>query len=128
MPQKQPLDILTASEQEVAKDFVERVLQRFNGQLISAVLFGSRARGQAVSGVDMDVAVVLNRVDTGSRREIRHMAVEVWLEYGIYLSTRVWSLSHWHELEKNRTLLYENIRRDGVNLLELLSARLRATH
>lgn len=109
---------LTAREQRVAMEFVERVRQRFDGQLVAAVLFGSRARGEAEPDADMDLLVVMSHADPGVRREIRYLAVEVWLEYGIYLSTRVWSTAHWHRLEDLRTLLYQNIHRDGISLLE----------
>jgi hypothetical protein len=67
----------------------------------------------------MDVVVVLSTVDAEKRKEIRHLAVEVWLEHGIYPSTRVWSLDHWRRLEELRTQLYQNIQLDGLDLLAL---------
>jgi predicted nucleotidyltransferase len=109
---------LTDNERQAAMEFVERMRRRFDGQLVSAVLFGSRARGEARLDSDMDVVVVMAHTDLEMRREVRDLAVEVWLKYGIYLSTRVWSEAHWHDLEKLRTLLYQNIQRDGINLLE----------
>jgi predicted nucleotidyltransferase len=113
---------LTDQERQVAMEFVEKVRQRFDGQLVSAVLFGSRARGEAEPGSDMDVAVVMSSADSEIRKEIRYLAVEVWLRHGIYLSTRVWSQAHWRKLEELRTSLYQNICKDGINLLELLPA------
>jgi predicted nucleotidyltransferase len=113
------LDHLTDREQQVAMEFVDRVRGRFDRQLIAAVLFGSRARGEAESDSDMDVLVVMSNADPEIRKEIRHLAVEVWLEHDIYLSTRVWSQAHWHRLEDLQTLLFQNIRRDGISLLEL---------
>jgi hypothetical protein len=41
---------------------------------------------------------------------------EVWLKYGIYLSTRVWSQEHWQKLARLRTHLYRNIQQDGIAL------------
>jgi predicted nucleotidyltransferase len=121
--QESRLDHLTDKEKQVALRFVERVRQRFDGQLIAAVLFGSRARGEAEPDSDMDVLVVMSRADPEIRKEIRHLAVEVWLEHDIYLSTRVWSQAHWRKLEELQTLLFQNIHRDGINLLELSSTR-----
>lgn len=109
---------LTDEERQVAMEFVKRVRQQFDGQLVSIVLFGSRARGEAKPDSDMDVLVVMSSADPGIRRQIRYLAVEVWLEYGVYLSTRVCSQTHWHKLKELQTLLYQNIRRDGINLLE----------
>lgn len=113
---------LTDEERQVAMEFVDRVRQQFDGQLVSIVLFGSRARGEAKSDSDMDVLVVMSSAGPGIRKRIRYLAVEVWLEYGVYLSTRVWSQTHWHKLEELQTLLYQNISRDGINLLELSPA------
>ncbi|MCK4315798.1 MAG: nucleotidyltransferase domain-containing protein [Anaerolineae bacterium] len=112
-------DHLTDKERQIVMEFVERVRQRFDGQLISVVLFGSRARGEAELDSDMDVLVVMSNAAPEIRKEIRHLAVEVWLEHDIYLSTRVWSRDHWRKLEELQTLLYRNIHRDGINLLGL---------
>ena len=120
--QENSLDHLTDRERQVAIEFLKRVRQRFDGQLVSAVLFGSRARGEAEPDSDMDVLVVMSSADPEVRKEIRYLAVEVWLEHGIYLSTRVWSQAHWRKLEELQTLLYQNIRRDGINLFELSPA------
>jgi len=113
------LNLLTDQERRSVTEFVERVRQQFDGQLVSAILFGSRARGEAQPDSDMDILVVMSSADPQVRRAIRDLAVEVWLEHGLYLSTRVWSQAHWRELEALQTLLYRNIRRDGINLLEL---------
>jgi len=120
--QENRLDHLTDKERQVAMEFVERVRQRFDGQLLSAVLFGSRARGEAEPDSDMDVMVVMSSADPEIRKEIRHLAVELWLEHDIYLSTRVWSQAHWRKLGELQTLLYRNICRDGINLLDLSPA------
>jgi predicted nucleotidyltransferase len=121
--QQDHLNCLTAKERRAATEFVEKVRQRFDGQLIAAVLFGSRARGEAEPDSDMDVLVVMSSAGPEIRKEIRHLAVEVWLEHDIYLSTRVWSQVHWRRLEELKTLFYQNIHRDGINLLELSPAR-----
>ena len=113
------LDHLTDRERQVAMEFVDRVRGRFDRKVIAAVLFGSRARGEAESNSDMEVLVVMSNADPEIRKEIRHLAVEVWLEHNIYLSTHVWSQAQWHRLEELQTLLFQNIHRDGISLLEL---------
>jgi hypothetical protein len=46
------------------------------------------------------------------------MAVDLWLEHGIYPSTRVRSLDHWRRLGDLGTQIYRNIQLDGIDLLE----------
>ena len=82
----------------------------------SIVLSGSRARGEATSDSDMDLMVLVPHATPATRRAVRYMAVEVWLKYGIYLSTRVWSREHWQKLARLRTSLYRNIQQDGIAL------------
>jgi predicted nucleotidyltransferase len=115
------LNHLADKEQQIGLAFVNKVQQQFDGQLISAILFGSRARGEAEPDSDMDVLVVMSNADPEIRKAIHHLAVEVWLEYGIYLSILVWSQDHWHKVAQLQTLLYQNICKDGIDLLELSS-------
>ena len=117
MNEQAPLAHLTDRERQALAAFVDRIQQRFDGLILSAMLFGSRARGEASTDSDVDVLVVINKEDYQVRKQIRYLAAEVWLEYGLFLSTRVWSRSHWHKLQEMQTLLYRNIQRDGIDLL-----------
>ena len=112
-----PLAHLTDRERQALAPFVDRIRQRFDGLILSAVLFGSRARGEASIDSDVDVLVVIDNEDYRVRKEIRYLAAEVWLEYGLFLSTRVWSRADWRKLQEMQTLLYRNIQRDGIDLL-----------
>ena len=110
------LNCLTSNEKQAVNEFVDQLDRQFAGQVQFITLFGSRARGEARPDSDMDLLVVMSDVDSKTRRAVRYLAVEVWLKYGIYLSTRVWSHAHWHELEEHQTLFYRNICRDGITL------------
>lgn len=112
------LDHLTERERETLLEFLEQLRDHLDGTVQEVVLFGSRARGEAQPESDMDVLVVLSEADLATSKLVRHLAVEVWLRHGIYVSTRVWSQAHWRMLEELQTLLYQNIRRDGIDLLE----------
>ncbi len=113
------LDQLAHKERQAATEFVNKVQERFGEHVLSVVLFGSRARGEAEADSDMDVLVVMSDAGPEIRREVRYYAVDVWLKYDIYLSTRVWSRDHWQKLKELQTLLYRNICRDGINLWDL---------
>lgn len=100
----------------MAEAFVKRLVAEFGEQLQTVILFGSIARGDADDESDMDILVVLPEIDIEMKRQVRFLATDVWLEYGIFLSTRVLSLAQWRELEKRGTALYRSIRDEGITL------------
>lgn len=112
-------DHLTTKERQAAFAFVNKVDQQFGKQLCAVILFGSRARGEAEPDSDMDLLVVVSEVDPGIQKAIHYLAADVWLEFGIFLSTLVWSEAHWRKVENLHTLFYQNILKDGLSLLEL---------
>jgi predicted nucleotidyltransferase len=120
--QERSLKRLTNQDRQVALAFLNKVQQCFPGQLISVTMFGSRARGEAVSDSDMDLLVVLANVNPEIRKTVHHLAAEVWLEYGIFLSTLVWSQDHWRKVQEIRTSLYQDICRDGIDLSPLAAS------
>lgn len=112
------LDHLSPTEQQAILEFVQLLKEQFNGRVRSALLFGSKARGEGYPGSDLDVLVVVDSDDWRVHKRIRYLAADICLEYGLNLSPRVWSTSHHQEVEELQALLYQNIRRDGFNLLE----------
>lgn len=83
------LDHLAETEREAANEFAKRLREQLDETVDAIVMFGSRARGEAAPDSDMDMLVLLPHASSGARRAVRYLAVEVWLKYGIYLSTRV---------------------------------------
>jgi predicted nucleotidyltransferase len=115
------LDRLTDQELGAATCFVTALRRRFDGEIQAVTFFGSRARREAKPQSDIDVLVVLTAANAARVKEVRYLAADVWLKHGIYLSTRVRSQAHWRRLEELQTLLCENMRRDGIDLLEAIS-------
>jgi uncharacterized protein len=113
------LERLTLSEAErtALQAFVRKVQQRYPTQLVAIFLFGSRARRDAHSDSDMDLLVVVTETNMAIQQSIRHLAVEVWLEFGIYLSTRVWSEAHQRQHAALQTMFYRNLQRDAISVL-----------
>jgi len=103
-------------EQNAIAGFMYRLRQQCGDRLLAVILFGSRARGQARVDSDMDLAVIIDSEDPVLSRAVRDLAVEIWLECGIYLSTRVWSQAHWRRLALLQTGLYRNLQQEGVEL------------
>jgi predicted nucleotidyltransferase len=82
-----------------------------------AILFGSRARGDAKKDSDWDVLILLkkNNVSIKDEQAFRHKLYDLELKIGMPISTFVYSLNDW----KNKLLytpLHQNVDREGIIL------------
>ncbi|MBI1881801.1 MAG: nucleotidyltransferase domain-containing protein [Chloroflexi bacterium] len=115
---KSNLAHLHPTEQQALAEFVELLQKGFNGLVHLILLFGSKARGDYDLSSDLDVLVVVDSDDWRLHKQIRYLAADVSLKYELDLSPRIWSVLHLREMKEIKASLYQNIRRDGVSLLE----------
>ena len=84
--------------------------------LLSVVLFGSRARGDAEPDSDMDVLVIVNDLTEEMEDYISECAWEAGFERGIVLVPVVFSRDDWENGPERYSLLAEAIKAEGVYL------------
>ncbi|MEA3339415.1 MAG: nucleotidyltransferase domain-containing protein [Chloroflexota bacterium] len=107
---------LTDTERQALETMVQRLHTRYNDQVESVTLFGSKARGDSGPDSDIDVIVVLTNDDHRLRSNIRRLAARVSLEYDLLISMRAVGRSHWHELSHYRFPIYQAIQSEGISL------------
>lgn len=95
-----------------------RLLQEHLGErLVQLILFGSYARGEARADSDIDVAVVLDRIERPSDRTLpMELAGELIAEHGLVITPLVLSVSELAFLREREDLLAENLDREGIAL------------
>ena len=91
---------------QILKEFRERLVEHYGDRLVKVVLFGSQARGDATSGSDIDVMVVL----TGDVRP-GDLVAALSLKYDVLLST---VFRPEDAYDRGETPLLINVRREGV--------------
>ncbi len=104
---------MTMQEEQVIREFVERVKMLYGDRLRRILPYGSHARNEATAASDIDLAVVLaGEVLPG--KEIDRMIdiiTDINLEHGVLLS--VYPVAEDRYLHADSPLLI-NLRREGI--------------
>ncbi|MFQ5340986.1 MAG: nucleotidyltransferase family protein [Anaerolineae bacterium] len=110
---------LTPNERAALVAFVDRLRERYDGDLLRVVLFGSKARMDFDDESDLDVLVVMRMRSDDYREywnEIVDIAWEIELTYGIVTSLIIKDEVGYANMRDHRLLLARNIEQDGVEL------------
>jgi predicted nucleotidyltransferase len=100
--------------QQIAKEYKSALQNIYGDDLAELILFGSYARGDQREESDVDFAVVMKDPNTRSfpiREKTSHIATELFLKYGLIVSSLIVSL------QKKQTSMqgvYQDIRKQGV--------------
>lgn len=79
-------------------------------------VFGSRARGDATAGSDMDVFLVVDHIDTDLREKISELAWEIGFENDMVLSTFVVAVQQLENGALGASPIIRQIEKEGVPL------------
>lgn len=107
---------LSVSEKHIVEEFKRQVEQRFPGELIRVVVFGSKVRGDATRESDVDVLVVIHSEGWRLGDEIRSLGYALELEHGVVLSIQVMSERHYEELRLFGSQFFKAVEREGVSV------------
>jgi predicted nucleotidyltransferase len=115
------LSSLSGQETAALQAYIRILEERFGHRLVEVLLFGSKARGEAHPGSDVDVAVILDRPEAQDLSDARGLAFDIWLTYQVLISIRAMSRESWQALAAMQSLFYRNLLRDGISLLPMLA-------
>lgn len=108
-------DAMKTRDFEIALKF--KNLLRDKVKLHQAILFGSRARGDADPESDMDILVILDEEQTSSVRDIvSDCAWQVGFDSGLVVAPVVFSREEWENGPERSSLLAMAMREEGVSI------------
>lgn len=107
---------LTDSEQAAVEEYAARIRGRYPGRIRSITLFGSKARGEASEGSDVDLLLLVDAEDRQLTSELWRIASDVSLEHNVVLSVRVFAEARWAESRRMRLPLYRAVQAEGILL------------
>lgn len=99
---------------EVAARFARALRERYDAAVVDVRLFGSFARGVAHEESDVDLAVVLERADWETRRDVIDLATDVGLPHDLRLSPTVFDRETYERWRDQERPLVMDIEREGV--------------
>ncbi len=109
---------LTDNEREAILTLCSALSSKLSNNLVHLYLFGSRARGDFEPDSDIDLLVVLRRLDAESRWLVRATAADYSLLYDVLFNTHLYELTDWQDMATRQDTLWRHVRRDGVLLEE----------
>jgi predicted nucleotidyltransferase len=107
---------LTAKEHQAIETFLDQLHQRYPGQILQTVLFGSKARGDSSPYSDIDILIIVEEESWPLRGEISTIAARVSLEYDVLIGPRVIGRERWESMKHRRFSLFRNIAAEGIPL------------
>jgi len=113
---KPALKNLSESERTAVLDFLARVHSTYGEQIQRAMLFGSKARGEATTESDIDVLLIVADETWQLRDEICKVSADVSLKYDVLLDARVIGEARWQYMSEIRAGLYQNISSEAIPL------------
>lgn len=113
---KSALKQLSETERIAVLDFLTRVQSIHHGELQRAMLFGSKARGEATTDSDIDLLLIVADETWQLRDEICNISADVSLKHDVLLDARVIGEKRWQHMSEIQAGLYQNISSEAIPL------------
>ncbi len=105
---------LSSREKKAVKEFLESVRRTDGENLLSAALFGSRARGDNLVYSDIDLLLIVKNDHWKVQQAVSTISSEIALKYDVQLDVRLISAERWKYYSEIRAALFQNIIKDAV--------------
>lgn len=107
---------LTIKEKEIVEEFKRRIEEKFPGEILEVLIFGSYARGDAANESDIDILVVTKSDNWQKGDEIRETGYGLDEEIDYKLSIQTVSKAHNDFLKQNNFQFAKNVEREGITV------------
>ena len=108
--------VIPAEVARMVREFRRRLQEQLGSELHDVRLFGSYARGTAHEASDVDVLVVLERLDYRKQRNVLDIAGDLFVETNILLSPTVFEIATYRKHVEQRRPLASEIEQQGLRI------------
>ena len=99
---------------EITKKLAKRLREKLGK--VQVIIYGSRARGNGVTGSDLDVCIVVERLDKETRDKVFTIAWRSSLEERIVITPLIFGRKEWEDSPILESPIYKNIQREGIKV------------
>ena len=114
--QKESVVVLSAVERTAVLEFLAKARSKYGEQIRRAMLFGSKARGEATVDSDIDILLIVEDETWQFKDEICDISSDVSLKYDVLLDARVIGAARWQYMSEIQAGLYRNITSEAIPL------------
>jgi len=107
---------LDKHQREAITLYLSLLNQKYKGQILEVILYGSVARGELNEESDIDLLIVTANGDQELRDEISMACYDIILQTEVIISPLVMDENTYEWHKKYRDPLYNNVRKDGIDL------------
>lgn len=107
---------LSQLETQAVKKFLSRLRKTYGKQIQQAMLFGSKARGEATNDSDIDILLLVTDETWALKDGVSDIVADINLEYNLSIDVRVIGTKRWQHMADIQAGLYRTISQDAVSL------------
>lgn len=107
---------LTPQELKAVMTFKKSVEEGGGPNIHRLLLFGSRARGEGTEDSDIDILVLLSKMDDSLKVRIWDIAHRIFCDTEIMISPLVLSGDQYERLVSHERLITKSIQKEGIEL------------
>ena len=107
---------LNITERKVVESFAKELKGELGDEILSIRLFGSKVRGDFKKDSDIDVFILVKERTSDIEDVIAEIEVNHDIEYGLPLSTVLYSLFEYRKNKELGSFFFENVEKEGVVL------------
>ena len=107
---------LNRNQREAIIRYLSVLNEKYKGQILEVILYGSVARGGSAGESDIDLLIVTANGGQELRDEISMACFDIILQTEVILSPLVMDAKTYEWHKKYRDPLYNSIQRDGIDL------------
>ena len=111
-----PMKYLNITERKVVESFAKELKGELGDEILSIRLFGSKVRGDFKKDSDIDVFILVKERTSDIEDVIAEIEVNHDIEYGLPLSTVLYSLFEYRKNKELGSFFFENVEKEGVVL------------